>query len=369
MVGVEDAAAWVALRSAPGMSDAKGRALLARFGDPRAVLAASDAARAAAGCDASLGAALRDRRARAAARDEVARVADAGARIVALDDHEYPARLRELADAPLYLVARGTPLVDAPAVAIVGSRRPTPYGLDVARVLAAGLAQAGVAVVSGLARGIDGAAHAGALDGGGTTVAVLGSGIDVIYPAEHRELAARIVETGTLLSERPVGAPPLRAHFPARNRILAGMTNGTVVIEAAERSGSLITARLANEAGREVFAVPNRIDSPLSYGAHLLIREGATLVRGVDDVLDEIAPALRARAASPVTTAAPAGDGLVALLADGPLPMDELIRRAGRPASEIIAEMLDLELRGVLEQAPGRQVQLKTRFAGVGGFQ
>lgn len=369
MVGVEDAAGWMTLRSAPGVGDVRGRALLARFGAPRAVLAAGDAELAAAGCTPALIAALRAPRARAAAVAEVARIVDAGARLVPLDDPEYPARLRELADAPLYLIVRGTPLVEAPAVAIVGARRATPYGLEVARGLAQGLAQAGVTVVSGLARGVDGAAHAGALDGGGVTLAVLGSGVDVIYPAEHRELARRVEEAGTLVSELPIGTAPLASHFPARNRILAGMTNGTVVIEAAARSGSLITARLANEAGREVFAVPGRIDSPLAHGAHVLIREGATLCRGVDDVLEEIAPALRARSAgAPAATADP-GMGLLAILADGALEMDELIRRAGRPAAEIIAEMLDLELRGAIEQRPGRQVQLRTRFAGPNGFQ
>jgi DNA processing protein len=369
MVGVEVAASWVALRSTPGVGDVKGRALLARFGEPQTILHAGAAALAAAGCDAAVVAALRDPRTQAAGIAEVDRIVAAGARVVALDDPEYPARLRELWDAPLYLVARGTPLPEGPAVAIVGARRATDYGCEVARVLAMGLAQAGVAVVSGLARGIDGAAHEGALTGGGSTVAVLGSGIDVIYPVEHRELAERVTVAGTLLSERLVGAAPLPRHFPARNRILAGMTNGTVVVEAAEHSGSLITARLANEAGREVFAVPGRIDSPLSYGAHLLIRDGATLVRSLDDVLEQIVPALRARGAGGAPASSPAATGLLDLLSDGAMGIDELIRRAGRPASEIIAEVLDLELHGVVEQVPGRQVQLKTRFAGVGGFQ
>jgi DNA processing protein len=226
-------------------------------------------------------------------------------------------------------------------------------------------------VVSGLARGIDGAAHEGALTARGCTVAVLGSGIDVIYPREHRGLAERVVDAGTLLSERPVGAAPLASHFPARNRILAGMTQGTVVIEAAERSGSLITARLANESGREVFAVPGRIDSPLSFGAHLMIREGATLVRDLDDVLEQITPALRARAGESGGMAEVEDSGaarLLALLAGGAVAVDDLIRSSGRPAPEILAAMLDFELRGVVRQLPGRQFQLTGRFAGVGGL-
>jgi DNA processing protein len=352
MAGADDAAAWIALRAARGVGDVAGRKLLERFGHPSAV---PDV----------------DADALATAHAEVERIAAAGARLVALDDDEYPALLRQLHDAPLYLIAKGAPLGSGPAVAIVGARRATPYGLDVARGLAEALAAAGVAVVSGLARGIDGAAHEGALRGRGMTVAVLGSGVDVVYPPEHRELAADVAAHGTLVSERPMGTAPLPSHFPARNRILAGMTSGTIVIEAAERSGSLITARLANDGGREVFAVPGRIDSPLSAGAHLLIREGATLIRDAEDVLQQITPALRARAAAvPEARAVTLEDaGIVAALAGGPASPDDLIRQIGRPASEIIAALLDLELRGVVQRRSGRQFQLTGRFAGVGRLQ
>ena len=377
MTGVDEATAWVALRAAPGVGDVTGRKLVDHFGGPRAIQAASADQLAAVGCARGLADVLGERHALAAARLEVERIAAVGARLVALDDPEYPVALRELRDAPLYLIAKGARLLEGPAVAIVGARRATPYGLEIARHLAEDLAQAGVTVVSGLARGIDGAAHEGALAVRGCTLAVLGSGIDVIYPREHLSLAERVIGTGTLLSERPVGAAPLAAHFPARNRILAGMTQGTVVIEAAERSGSLITARLANENGREVFAVPGRIDSPLSFGAHLLIREGATLVRSVEDVLEQITPALRARAARPGTTiaggdagASDSADGRVLeLLVAGSVSIDELIRGSARPAHEILACVLDLELRGVVRQLPGRQFQLTGRFAGVGGLQ
>lgn len=378
MVGVEEAAAWVALRATPGIGDLNGRQLLDRFGSPRAIRAATPAALTDAGCPPALARALRTRETFAAARIEVERIAAAGARLVALDDAEYPPLLRSLPDAPLYLVARGAPLVPAPAVAIVGARRASAYGRDVARQLAEELAHAGVTIVSGLARGIDGAAHEGALRANGCTVAVLGSGIDVIYPSEHRALAEQLVASGTLLSERPIGSAPLPGNFPARNRILAGMTQGTVVIEAAKRSGSLITARLANEAGREVFAVPGRVDSPLSYGSHLMIRDGATLVRGVEDVLEQIAPALRARAVgdptvgtspAPIANASSLASTVLAMLANGPLAIDDLIRQSDRPAPEILAEMLDLELRGAVRKLPGRQVELTDRFAGVGRFQ
>jgi DNA processing protein len=376
MVGPDEAAAWIALRTAPGMGDVRGRKLVDRFGGPFGIRAASPETLAAVGGAARVAGWLGEVGVLAAARLELARITAAGARLVALDDPEYPPLLREVGDAPLYLIAKGARLLAGPAVAIVGARRATPYGRDVARQLAEGLAHAGVMVVSGLARGIDGAAHEGALAARGWTAAVLGSGIDVIYPREHLGLAERILGTGTLLSERPIGTAPLPAHFPARNRILAGMTQGTVVIEAAERSGSLITARLANEGGREVFAVPGRVDSPLSFGAHLLIREGATLVRDVEDILEQITPALRERAAGtgatvplPVAGEVDSAAGrILALLAGGNASVDELIRNSGLPASEILASVLDLELRGVIRKLSDQHFQVTGRFAGVGGL-
>lgn len=375
MQGEDGAVAWVALRAAAGVGDVLARRLVARFGGAEQTLAAGASALAAAGLNSEAAATLEAGRQLEAAADEVARIRAAGARLIPCTDSEYPSLLSVVHDAPLYLVARGEPLGDGPAVAVVGARHATPYGKDVAMRLAEELAQAGVTVVSGLARGVDGAAHGGALRGGGQTVAVLGSGIDIIYPAEHRELAARITCSGTLLCERPVGAAPRPEYFPARNRIIAGMTHGTVVVEAAGRSGSLITARLALEGGREVFAVPGRIDSPLSVGTHRLIQEGAKLTASVDDVLSEIVPALRARAgvrtavADVASSRRPSGDGaagsmddaLVPLLAGGPLAIDELIRESGLSASRVLTSVLDLELRGIVVQLPGKQVQLVKR--------
>ncbi len=362
----DEVVAWVALRAAAGVGDVAGGRLVARFGSPFAVLRASASQLGAAGFGA-IGAALAAVDLDAAAV-EVERVGAVGARLITRDDSEYPAPLRELADAPLYLVARGEPLTGGPAVAMVGARQATPYGRAVAARFAEELAQAGVTVVSGMARGIDAAAHEGALRGNGHTIAVLGSGIDVVYPAEHAGLAERIASSGTLLSERPVGAPPLAGHFPARNRVIAGMTQGTVVVEAAEHSGSLITARIALDQGREVFAVPGRIDSPLSAGTHRLIQQGAKLTATVDDVLHEIVPALRARAgASPLpptndaSAQDPSGEPLIHLLTGGPLALDELIRSSGLAASHVLARVLDLELRGLVVQLPGQQVQLSRR--------
>jgi DNA processing protein len=367
MAGRDEVAGWVALRAAAGVGDATGRRLLARFGGPWAVLTARADELAAAGFGRPLAESLAAARDAAAALREAERIRAADARLVACSHAEYPALLAQVPDAPLYLIARGQALVGAPAVAVVGARRATPYGRDVAERLAAELAQAGVTVVSGLARGIDGAAHRGALRAGGQTLAVLGSGVNVVYPPEHRDLAAEIVRSGTLLSERPVGAPPLAASFPARNRIIAGMTHGTLVVEAGERSGALITAHLALDYDREVFAVPGRIDSPASVGTHRLIQQGARLVSAVDDVLSEIAPALAARATGPGSAPTrggavdPRAQALLTLLAGGPVGIDRLVQESGFPASEVLARVLELEIQGLVAQHPGHQVHLVRR--------
>ncbi len=362
MRGTGEAAAWIALRSASGLSDAAARRAVERLGSPEDVLAASKTALIAARLPAAAVAGIRDVDSDQAVA-EAERMAALQARLVPYGDDEYPSVLRELPDGPLYLVVQGEPLDDEPAVAIVGARHATPYGLDVATRFAQELAQAGVTVVSGLARGVDGAAHRGALRGGGQTVAVFGTGIDVVYPPEHASLAAEIRAAGTLVSELPCGAPPLPEHFPARNRIIAGMTHGTLVVEAADRSGSQITARLALDQGREVFAVPGRIDSPLSAGTHRLIQEGAKLAGSVEDVLAELTPTLRARATSPTPAPEPASDDerLLPLLAGGPLGADELIRRSGLAPASVLARILDLELRGMLVQLPGKHFQLANR--------
>ena len=363
----DEAAAWVALRAAPGIGDVAAWRLVEQLGGASAVLEASATALAAVGVPAkqiaALGAVSRDD-----AVAEVERVRRAGARIVARSAEEYPPLLRNAPDAPLYLTIRGQLDPAAAAIAVVGARRATPYGRDVAARLAEDLAHAGVSVVSGLARGIDGAAHDGALRSAGHTVAVLGSGIDVVYPPEHRELAERIAETGALVSERPVGTIPRPEHFPARNRIIAAMTLGTVVVEAAERSGSLITARLALEYGREVCAVPGRIDSPLSAGTHRLIQEGAKLTASLDDIVSEIGPALadrirsgRAGVGQSTALSAPHADAaepLLGLFAAGPLSIDQIIRESGRPASEVLAWVFEQEISGRLDQLPGKLFQL-----------
>jgi DNA processing protein len=353
--------AWVALALVEGLTARTALDLATRLGGPEAVLSASPAILAAMGVKADIVASLATARRRAVR--ELETLAALGATVVTRDDPAYPVRLRTIADPPLALFVRGTlDPTDEPAVAIVGSRRAGEYGRGVAADLARGLAQAGLTVVSGLAAGIDGAAHRGALDGGGRTLAVMGTGIDGVYPTWHRGLAREIAGSGALLSELPVGAPALQFHFPRRNRIIAALTVGTVVVEAAERSGSLITAELAVEQGREVFAVPGPIGQPQHRGCHRLIQHGAKLVTSVEDVLDEIAPALTARlraarAQAATAALAPEERSLIDALAEGALHVDELVRRTRVEAGRTLETLLALELRGVVAQRPGMRFE------------
>jgi DNA processing protein len=291
-------------------------------------------------------------------------------RRLARADARYPAALREMPDAPATLYVCGRLLeTDALAVAIVGSRRATFYGLDVAETLAADLAARGVTIVSGLARGIDAAAHRGALRVGGRTIAVLGSGADVIYPAEHRRLAAEIAERGAVLSQFAPGTPPLPQNFPARNRVIAALSLAVVVVEAAERSGSLITARLAAELGREVLAVPGRITAPESRGANRLIQDGAAVAMGWEDVVGVLPERwkVRVRTAVPAERDGPARDDaepaepssaqqrILAFLGEDPVDIDLVIERSGLGAGPVSAALLDLELGGRVRQIEGKR--------------
>lgn len=277
-------------------------------------------------------------------------------RIVVLGDADYPPCLLQTADPPLLLYVEGrSELLTANAVAIVGSRRPTPQGEANARAFGAALSERGWVVVSGLAAGIDAAAHAGALGGAAGTIAVLGTGIDIVYPRKNQDLAAQIARVGLLVSELPLGSPPLAAHFPQRNRIIAGLARGTLVVEAALRSGSLITARLAAEAGREVFAVPGSIHLLQAKGCHALIRQGAKLVETVEDVIEELEPVARPLAAPVVAAEAAAAedDPVLRALGHDPASLDQLIDRCGWPAARLNAHLLDLELQGQVSRLPG----------------
>jgi DNA processing protein len=282
-------------------------------------------------------------------------------RRVRLEEAEFPPGLRHLDPAPgaLYVQGRLRP-EDQLAVAIVGARRATPYGLQVAARLARDLAGRGVTIVSGLARGIDGSAHRAALEAGGRTVAVLGSGIDVIYPPEHGPLARAIAAAGAVLTELPPGAAPLPWHFPMRNRLIAALALGVVVVEAAERSGALTTASWAADLGREVMAVPGRVTSELSRGTHRLIRDGATLVESADDVVAQLPARWAERLRPAPVPAAPAGgagdpaaDVLLAALGDDAVAIDELVARSGLPMARAAAVLLELELAGRVRQLAG----------------
>jgi DNA processing protein len=279
-------------------------------------------------------------------------------------DAGYPALLSVIA-APPALHVRGTLAAeDALAVAIVGSRRATAYGLDVAEQLGADLAARGVTIVSGLARGIDSAAHRGALRGGGRTIAVLGSGIDAIYPPEHRGLAREIAEHGAVVSQFARSEAPRPWNFPARNRTLAALALGVIVVEAGERSGALITAALAGDLGREVFAIPGKIGDPMSQGPLRLLQDGAKLVRDWSDVVQELpehwrralrAPSTSFRAVSQPSDRTPEGRVLALLATDEPRQIDELIERGIADASQVSAALVALELGGWARQLPGQR--------------
>jgi DNA processing protein len=299
-------------------------------------------------------------------RAEMADTAAAGARHVFLGDADYPPLLAELDTAPPALIVKGDlSLAHKPGVALVGARNASAIACRFARQLAAGLAEAGIVVTSGLARGIDAQAHQGALDGG--TIAVIASGIDIAYPPENAALQAEIARRGLLLSEQPPGREPLARHFPARNRIIAGLSRGVVVVEAAPKSGSLITARLANEAGRDVMAVPGSPLDPRAQGCNLLIRDGAILIQNVSDILETIQcpgdrvrqDTMRFQPEDPVSEPDDAARAhLMSLLSPVAVEVDELVRQSGLPPAIVQYVLLELDLAGRLERHAGGRVSL-----------
>jgi DNA processing protein len=377
----EELAAWLRLTLADGVGNTSARKLLAAFGLPQAVFAQSSAAlqqlvsqaQAKAlqtvpeGLDA-LTAATLDWLA-GSQRDSIER------RMVTLADPLYPRSLLALDDPPLVLYITGSQAVFsaiatkevANDIAIVGSRNPTPQGESNARQFAGSLAASGMHVVSGLALGVDGAAHAGALDAyeaspgtAGSTVAVVGTGLDRVYPKKHYELAHRIVQHGIIVSEFPIGTPPLAANFPKRNRIISALTQGTLVVEAAVKSGSLITARLAAEQGKDVFAIPGSIHSTLSKGCHLLIKQGAKLVESANDILEELSIPVTTQLSliadddsSDAGSASADDNDLLQALGFDPVSLDALIARTGIDTPTLQARLLELELGGDVARLPG----------------
>ncbi len=356
---------WFSLRSVPGIGCHLFKRLLDAFGSPQSVLAASaDRLCAVQGLTEKTARALLRHRTPQSALFALDRALDAGYSVVTLSDPSYPPLLREIPDPPAYLYVAGTLDGIERCVAVVGSRHPTDYGVANTWELSRALAERGFTVVSGMARGIDTAAHEGALDGGGKTVAVLGSGLDRPYPAQNRRLAHRIAGSGAVVSEFPPDAGPDAHHFPVRNRIISGMSFGTVIAEATLRSGSLITARLAADQGREVFAVPGSVQSFKSTGTHTLIKQGAKLVEHAGDVIEELLPMLGADTVPPAPPKAPGpalteGEAAVcAALGPYPVHIDELARRLSLPAGRLSGLLLALELKGVVRQLPGKQFVL-----------
>ncbi|MEJ7670521.1 MAG: DNA-processing protein DprA [Casimicrobiaceae bacterium] len=333
--------------------------LLRAFGEPSAILDASRSDLAAVVPRAAVSR-LKEPLPEASTMAIRAWLAEPGNELVAWDDPEYPRALLELGHAPpvLYFVGRRE-LLNRPALAIVGSRNATPQGLDNARAFARALSDAGLTIISGLALGIDAAAHEGALDGSGATLAVVGTGLDRVYPARHRELAHTLAARGGLLSEFPPGTPARASNFPRRNRLISGLARGVLVVEAALSSGSLITARYAGEQGREVFAIPGSIHSPLARGCHKLIREGAKLVETAQDVLAELG--LADRAAPLVQTTAVREEGpraaLLGALAADPADLDCLAARTGLSTQALCANLMALELDGKVVALPGGRWQ------------
>jgi DNA processing protein len=374
LLGDEEFAAWFRLLETPGIGRDTARRLLAACGSPDAVFAArAPTLRQLVGAPAAE--ALQREPETYAARLAAARHwlqggPDRG--VLTIGDAAYPPRLLQTADPPLLLYVQGdVARLAAPAVAVVGSRHPTPQGADNARAFGRALSEQGYVVVSGLADGIDGAAHEGALAaaagaaGAAGTVAVVGTGLDRVFPPKHRELAHRIAAHGALVSEYAPGTPALPEHFPQRNRIIAGLTLGTLVVEAALRSGSLITARLATEAGREVFAIPGSIHAPQSKGCHALLKQGAKLVETAQDIVEELrgvqTPVRPVQSRLPLAEPEPA-DALLQALGHDPVTLDALMARTGASAAELTVRLLDLELEGSVARLPGGLYQ--RRFAG-----
>ena len=360
MIDRDELAAWLRLLETPKLGRESARKLLAAFGSPQGVMSASGSAgREVAGRAAATALATPPASNDALVATTLAWLAAGDSRsIITLDDPRYPRALLESPDPPLLLYAEGRcELLHAQSVAVVGSRNPTPQGTDNARRFSAGLSQAGLTIVSGLAVGVDGAAHEGGLEGAASTVAVVGTGLDRVYPRRHVVLAQRIATQGLIVSEYALGTPPLPLHFPARNRIIAGLARGTLVVEAALRSGSLITARLASEAGRDVFAIPGSIHSPQARGCHWLIKQGAKLVEGVEDILEELGVAATPVQVDQADTAAANPDPLLDALGFDPVSLDALVARTGWSAAALNTRLLDLELDGRVARLPGQLFQ------------
>jgi len=350
---------WLRLTLVPGVGGESRRQLLKAFGLPDAIFSAGAGALSAVVGE-SLASRLLSHDSERNIDAALEWAAQAGNSLITLADAAYPQALLAAVDPPVLLYAKGRPeLLNRPGLAIVGSRNATKQGEATATSFAAALSGAGLTIVSGLALGIDAAAHHGALTGRGSTIAVIGTGADRIYPSRNEALAREIAENGVVISEFPLGTPALAANFPRRNRLIAGLARGCLVVEAAERSGSLITARLAAEAGLEVFAIPGSIHSSLSKGCHKLIKQGAKLVESAQDILEELR--WQAVVAAAPSALAPPTDReaarLLEVLGFQPCDLDTLSVRSGLTPEQLLAMLLPLELDGHVAQLPGGRYQ------------
>jgi DNA processing protein len=380
VAGREDELHWLALKLIPGLGTRIAGKLIAKFKSPVAVFRASRTELEAAGLSGAVAQSIASGCTFDDAATQQQRLLDTNTVTVAMTDPRYPALLREIYDPPVLLFARGrVELLQSTAIGIVGTRRPTAYGLAVAERLSADLARAGLTIVSGMARGIDTAAHKGAITAEGDTIAVLGCGVDVVYPSENRKLAAQLAEKQLLLSEFPMGATAFPQNFPIRNRIISGMCQGVLVVEGAQYSGSAITAKLAMDQGREVFAVPGNITSKASWGPNLLIKQGAKLVQDWNDVVVDLPAETRRlliergkekllREGSPAATSAGGQASLLTgpsaeisrklletIKVDTPIHLDDLLEKVAECSpSEMIAALFELEMLGLVKQLPGK---------------
>jgi len=372
---------WLALKLVPGLGTRTSGKLLDRFRTPQAIFRASRSELEAAGVSGAVAQSLASGCTFEDAATQQEKMAASGTVLVTIGDPRYPQPLREIFDPPVLLFARGrVELLQSLMLGVVGTRRPTPYGLAVSERISADLAHAGLTIVSGMARGIDTGAHKGALSAGGDTVAVLGCGVDVVYPSENRKLAADLAVKGLIVSEFPMGATAFPQNFPIRNRIISGMSVGVLVVEGAQYSGSAITAKLAMDQGREVFAIPGNITSKLSWGPNLLIKQGARLVQDWNDVVSDLPAESRRHliergrekilaeqgatpeggGASILSAPGPELDGtarraLEALKVDVSIHLDDLLEKVEDISpSELIAALFELEMLGLVKQLPGK---------------
>jgi DNA processing protein len=364
-MGDKELGCWLALARIKGLGCVSFRKLADHFDDPIKAFSASAAALAEVeGFDQNAIDGVRNFAAWDEVEKEIIKAKRAAVKIVPFTDPSYPARLRMIPDPPPVLYVKGEIRdEDERALAVVGSRSASDYGRRMTRNLCLELAALGFTIISGMARGIDGAAHEMTLSAGGRTIAVLGSGVDYAYPPEHEDLYQRISQSGAVVSEFPIGTRPMAFNFPARNRLISGLSLGVVVVEATEKSGSLITARLAVEQGREVFAVPGEVGSSRSRGAHRLIRQGAKLVESAHDIIEEIAPQLLRRggeAPSESRRSLPQHVGgdlqkVFSLFQERSLQIDEIIESTGYSPAKVSQVLLELELQGYIKQLPGKK--------------